>query len=86
MRSFLGQRDHMQVFKFILDCLDSIFDQVLTHAIRLVDWLKRSFWVRCEFQTAKLLRDHAHERGLQCTGKRYAKDFAPDPARISDIA
>ena len=36
MRSFFGQRDHVQVFCFILDCLDT-----LTHVIRLVGWLKR---------------------------------------------
>ena len=43
MRSFFGQKDHMQVFRFILNCLDFLkHDQVsLTHVIRLLGWLKR---------------------------------------------
>ena len=42
MRSFFAQKDYMQVFKFILDCLDflKIWSGFLTNVIRLVGWPK----------------------------------------------
>ena len=44
MNAFFAQQDHMQVFKFVLDCLDVItFDLCLLldlYVIRLVGWLK----------------------------------------------
>jgi len=42
MRSFFAQQDHMQVFNFILDCLDflDIRPGLLANAIRLVGWRK----------------------------------------------
>ena len=52
MRSFLAQQDHMQVSKFVLDCLD--FPETLTlflllYAIRL-DWLKHCNLIFCTLQ------------------------------------
>ena len=42
MSSFFAQQDHMQVFKFVLDCLDVFhFDlRLLLYVIRLAGWLK----------------------------------------------
>ena len=49
MRSFVGQKDHVQVFCFIVDCLGllSTLAGLLTHVIRLDGWLRRVISQTC---------------------------------------